>query len=158
ATHPPQVVRHKLAMGAMAVLLILYFFAIFAEFISPYDPRIYDRNKLFCPPQQLHFFDEQGNFYLRPFVYEAVLTINRETLSEDYFIDKSSKKFLYFFVRGSPYKLWGLFKNDIHLFGLREGKAFLLGTDGLGRDMVSRIIYGGRVSLSIGLVGVAISS
>ena len=150
-------VRHKLAMGAMAVLLILYFLAIFAEFTSPYDPRIYDGKKLFCPPQQLHFFDEVGKFYLRPFVYEAILVINKETLSEDYFIDKTSKRFLYFFVRGSPYKLWGLFESDIHLFGLREGKAFLLGTDGLGRDMLSRIIYGGRVSLSIGLVGVAIS-
>ncbi len=150
-------VRHKLAMGAMAILSILYFLAIFAEFTSPYDPRIYDGKKLFCPPQQLHFFDEVGKFYLRPFVYENILTINKETLSEDYFIDKTSKKFLHLFVRGMPYKLWGLFKDDIHLFGLREGKAFLLGTDGLGRDMVSRIIYGGRVSLSIGLVGVAIS-
>lgn len=150
-------VRHKLAMGAMAVLLILYFFAIFAEFTSPYDPRIYDRRKLFCPPQQLHFFDESGKFYLRPFVYESVLQINKETLSEDYVIDKTNKNFLYFFIKGSPYKLWGIFKGDIHFFGLREGKAFLLGTDGLGRGMLSRIIYGGRVSLSIGLVGVAIS-
>jgi len=149
--------KHKLAMGAMAVLLILYFLAIFAEITSPFHPRIYDGKKLFCPPQQLHFFDEKGKFYLRPFVHEVVLVINKETLSEDYFTDKTSKRFLYFFVKGSAYKLWGLFESDIHLFGLKEGKAFLFGADGMGRDMLSRIIYGGRVSLSIGLVGVAIS-
>ena len=79
-------VKHKLAMGALGILLVFYFLAVFAEFTSPYDPRVYDVNKLFCPPQRLHFFDEEGNFYLRPFAYESKLQINPETLRENYAI------------------------------------------------------------------------
>lgn len=150
-------VKHKLAMGALGVLSIFYFLAIFAEFTSPYDPRAYDVNKLCCPPQRLHFFDENGNFNLRPFVYQVNLQIDPKTLRENYIIDKAKRNSLHFFVRGSSYELWGLFKSDVHLFGSREGKIFLFGTDSMGRDMLSRIIYGGRISLSIGLVGVAIS-
>ncbi len=83
--------------------------------------------------------------------------IIKQSSSDDYMIAKSSKIILYFFVRVSSYTKIRPFECDLLLFGLREGKAFLLGSDGLGRDMLSRIIYGGRVSLSIGLVGVAIS-
>lgn len=150
-------VRHKLAMGALGVLLILYFTTIFAEFTSPYDPRAYDRNKLFCPPQQLHFFDESGSFNLRPFVYQYSLQIDPATRRENYTIERTEKSPLYFFVRGSSYDLWGLFESDIHVFGTKQGKIFLFGADRMGRDVLSRIIYGGRISLSIGLVGVAIS-
>ena len=144
-------------MGAMGVLSVLYFFTILAEFTAPYDPRAYDRYKLFCPPQRLHFFDENGNFHLRPFVYQVKLQIDPDTLRENYVTDKTKTNSLYFFVKGSPYKLWGLLKSDIHLFGLKGEKLFLFGADAMGRDMLSRIIYGGRISLSIGLVGVAIS-
>ncbi|GAG59234.1 unnamed protein product, partial [marine sediment metagenome] len=138
-------------------LLVLYFFVIFAEFTSPYNPHIYDVDKLFCPPQRLHFFDTMGNFYLCPFVYESILEIDQDTLREKYIIDKTQRNAIYFFARGSSYELWGLFESDIHLFGVKQGKIFLFGTDRMGRDMLSRIIYGGRVSLSIGLIGVAIS-
>lgn len=149
--------RHKLAMGALGVLLVLYFFTIFAEFTAPYNPRAYDVKKLFCPPQQLHFFDEEGDFHFRPFVYQMNLWIDPETFREHYIVDKTQKSELYFFVKGSPYKLWGLFESDVHLFGTKNGKMFLFGADRMGRDILSRIIYGGRVSLSIGLMGVAIS-
>lgn len=149
--------RHRLAIGALGVLLILYFFAVFAEFTSPYDPHVYDVNKLFCPPQRLHFFDEAGNFHLRPFVYQVNLQMDPNTYRKNYVVDKTKKIPLYFFVEGHTYRLWGLFESNIHLFGSREEKIFLLGTNLVGQDMLSRIIHGGRVSLSIGLVGIAIS-
>ncbi len=105
----------------------------------------------------MHFFDEYGSFSFRPFVYQVALQIDPNTLRENYTVSRTRKIPLYFFLRGHTYKLWGLVESDIHLFGSREGKIFLFGTDRMGRDMLSRIIYGGRISLSIGLVGVAIS-
>ena len=149
--------RHRLAMGALAVLIVLYFFAIFAEFTSPYDPRGHDIRYMYCPPMRIHFFDETGAFHLRPFVYKVKTKLNMITLRKTYTEDKKEKYPLYFFVRGDPYRFWGLFEGNIHLFGTRKGKAFLLGTDKMGRDMLSRTITGGRISLSIGLVGIAFS-
>lgn len=149
--------RHRLAVGAMGVLAVFYFFAIFAEFTSPYDPRGYDIDYLYSPPMRPHFFDESGVFHLRPFVYGVEGKLNMETFRKTYIVDKTKKHPLYFFLRGDPYKLWGLFEGDIHLFGTKEEKAYLLGADKMGRDMLSRIISGGRISLSIGLVGVAFS-
>ena len=149
--------RHKLAMGALAVLSLLYFFSVFAEFTSPYDPYHYDTGYVYCPPTRIHFFDETGAFHLRPFIYKMKVELDMITLLKIYTVDKTEKYPLYFFVKGDPYKLWGLFEGNIHLFGTKEGKAFLFGTDKMGRDMVSRIIYGGRISLSVGLVGIAIS-
>ena len=149
--------RHKLAVGALGVLSVLYFCVIFAEFISPYDPYSYDNRYMFCPPQHIHFFDEEGKFHFRPFVYRIKAELDMITLNIIYVEDETEKHFLYFFVKGDPYKLWGLFSTNIHLFGVKEGKVFLFGADKMGRDMFSRTIYGGRISLSIGLVGIAIS-
>ena len=151
--------RHRLAMGALAVLIVLYLLALFAEFTSPHDARHRDVRYMYCPPQRIHFFDEEGNLHLRPFVYE--IKIESEIVnflrSTTYSEDRTKKYPLYFFARGDSYELWGLFKSNIHLFGTREGKLFLFGADKMGRDMLSRIIYGGRLSLSVGLLGIAIS-
>ena len=114
--------KHRLAMGAIGVLSVLYFSTIFAEFISPYDPRIYDADKLFCPPQRLHFFDETGSFNFRPFVYQINLQIDPITFRKNYVIDKTKMNSLYFFVGGSSYKLWGLFEGNIHFFGIKQEK------------------------------------
>lgn len=149
--------RHKLAMGALIVLGIFYFCAIFAEFVIPYDPYQYNENYTLAPPQYLHFFDEKGHFYLRPFVYGAKKEIDPETLEIIYTENLAHKYPMYFWIHGDSYKLWGLFANDIHLFGIKEGKISLLGRDSMGRDIFSRVIYGGRISLSIGLVGIAMS-
>jgi peptide/nickel transport system permease protein len=75
-------------------------------------------------------------------------------------IDETKRNFIYLFVHGAPYKLWGEFATDVHLFGLRDdqGTVFLFGADRLGRDMLSRVLYGTRISLSIGLIGVFVSS
>jgi peptide/nickel transport system permease protein len=113
-----------------------------------------------APPQSIHFVDSEGNFSLRPFIYDYHQERDPETLRRIYSEDTSEKHYLHFFVRGDTYKMWGLFETDLHLFGPGEESdvtMFLLGSDDLGRDMFSRIIYGARVSLSIGLMGVFLS-
>ncbi len=148
--------KHKLAILGGSVLVILYFVSIFCEFFSPYEVDNIDRKYVNCPPQKVHFFDEKG-FHFFPFVYGLERETDPETWEAIYTEDKTKKHSIQLFVRGDNYKLWNLFRGNIHFFGVEEGTMFLLGTDRLGRDLFSRILYAGRISLSIGLVGVALS-
>ncbi len=148
-------IKHKLAILGAIILAILYTTALFCEF-SPYDVGK-RRDYIYCPPQRIHFFDEEG-FRFRPFVYGLKQITDPETWRRTYAEDKASKYPIYFFIQGDKYKLWNLFKTDIHLFGVKEpGVLFLFGTDKLGRDLFSRNMYAARISLSIGLVGVFLS-
>ena len=151
-----KLIKHKLAIFGGTILAIFYFVAIFCEFLSPYDIYKGRIEYIYCPPQRLHFFDEKG-FHLRPFVYGVKQTMDPETWRRIYIEDETKKHPVYFFVRGDKYKLWNIFPSNVHLFGVREGTIFLFGTDKLGRDLFSRNIYAARISLSIGLVGVALS-
>ncbi len=148
--------RHKVAVISLAVIAIFYIFAIFAEFLSPYDPTNHDTDYMFMPPQRVRFFDE-GKFQLRPFVYGMTSKMDENTFRTTWELDKTQKYPVKLFVRGDTYELWGLFESNIHLFGVDEGTMYLVGTDKMGRDMLSRIIFGGRISLSVGLLGIAIS-
>ena len=148
--------RHKVAVISLVLIAIFYLFAIFAEFLSPYDPTNHDTDYMFMPPQRVRFFDE-GKFQLRPFVYGMTSKMDENTFRTTWELDKTQKYPVQLFVRGDPYELWGLFESTIHLFGVEEGTMFLVGTDKMGRDMLSRIIFGGRISLSVGLLGIAIS-
>lgn len=149
--------RHRLAMVALVILIIFYTFALFAEFMAPYNPRRPDIKNLSAPPQRIRFLDEEGRFHLRPFVYGMNSEFDLKNFRRTYKIDKTQKYPLYLFVRGDPYKLWRLFPSDLHLFGVKEGVMYLFGSDRQGRDVVSRIIHGGRISMSVGLVGIAFS-
>jgi len=151
-----KLIKHKLAIFGGTILAIFYFVAIFCEFLSPYDIYKGGVEYIYCPPQRIHFFDEKG-FHFRPFVYEVKQTMDPETWRRIYIEDKTKKYPLYFFLQGDKYKLWGLFETDIHLFGVKEGTIFLFGTGKLGRDLFSRNLYAARISLSIGLIGVALS-
>ena len=147
--------RHRLALAGATVLALLYLVAIFAEFFAPHD--IFQRHNDYinAPPVLVRVLD-QGSVQM-PFVYPLVQTRNEVTLRREYAADTTRRLPLVLFVRGDPYKLWGIFRADLHFFGTQGGEAFLLGTDRLGRDMLSRVIHGARISLSIGLVGVFIS-
>ncbi len=149
--------KHKLAVASAVVLVMLYLVAIFSEFVSPRNTRKRNSDYIYAPQQKIHFFGEDG-FHLRPFVYAFKPGVIDENWMRTYEIDTSKKLFLGLFVRGDKYKMWGLFESDLHLFGVAGDEPFfLLGTDYLGRDMLSRILYGSRISLSIGLVGIFLS-
>jgi peptide/nickel transport system permease protein len=145
--------KHKLAMVSAVILILLYTMALFADFLAPYSPIHYEGKATYAPPVKLRFVDEEG-FHLRPFIYGRKQEIG-EFLERTYTEDPTQKYWIRFFVRGDEYKILGL-KSNLHLFGLDNGELglYLLGADRLGRDNLSRIMHGSRISLSIGLVGV----
>lgn len=149
--------RHRLAVASLVVLIIFYLTVIFAEFVAPYSPTNHNADLTLAPPQKIHFF-ENGSFHWPPFVYGYTSEYDMNTFATTYTVDESLKYPIRLFVQGDPYKMWRLFESDRHLFGSEEGPVHVFGTDNMGRDVLSRIIHGGRVSLSIGLVGIAISS
>jgi peptide/nickel transport system permease protein len=148
--------KHRLAMVSLWFLVALYAMIPFVEFLSPYALRSRHPDYVYCPPQGAHFFHEGR--WIGPFVYGQTMTINMKTLKREYGEDRARLYRVRLFVRGEPYWMWGLWRADLHLFGVEEGGTlFLLGTDRLARDMLSRIIYGARVSLTVGLVGITVS-
>lgn len=148
--------KHKVAMVSAVVIVFMYICAILAPFIAPYAPTERHRGFLYVPPQKVRFWDENG-FSLRPFVYPIEQEIDIITMQRKYIADTSKRIPIKFFVRGSTYKLLGLFETNIHLFGVEDGKVFLFGTDNMGRDLFTRVLYGAQISMSIGLVGVFLS-
>ena len=152
--------KHKMAMIGGALIIIFYLIAVFCEFVAPYAPDLPFIKYKFAPPTRLHLRDADGNWHA-PFVYRIVRTKDPETLRNLYNEDTTTRYPLRFFVHGTTYKLWALFPADLHLFGLdvaqQEQGIFLVGADRLGRDLFSRLCYGARISLSIGMVGVILS-
>ena len=150
--------RHRLAMVGGAVIILFYLVALFAEFIAPYPPVGRNRDYVHAPPQRVRFIDDDGGFHLRPFVYPLTSERNPETLRLEFVEDRSTRDHIYFFVRGGqPYRLFGMFRTDVRLFGVKEGPIYLFGADSIGRDLFSRVIYATRISTTIGLVGVFLS-
>lgn len=150
--------RHKLAIIGGIVLGMLYILAFFCEFFAPYDVASRFPKHPTAPPMRIRFFD-QGKFQLRPFVYGYDAEVDMETFLRIYEPVPAKKYPLYFFVRGDEYRLWGLFPSRVHFFGAKgeDHMMFLFGTDAIGRDLFSRILYAARISLTIGLVGVTLS-
>lgn len=148
--------NHKLAVVSLFFLGFIYLGAIFAEFISPFNPHTFQPGHVFAPPQKIYFIDESGKFHWQPFVYPQVKTLDPETYRPQYSEDRTQMLPIELFVPGETYKFWGLWEMDIHLFGVRDGVFNPMGKDSLGRDLLTRIIYGSRISLSIGLIGVII--
>ncbi len=150
--------RHKLAIVGLIILVIMYFIGVlFPAFVAPYG-KFTEFDYTYLPPHKLHFIDEEGNFHLRPFIYNSTQKMDPDTWEMIYTPDTSRMYPIRFFVRGVEYKLWGLFKTDLHFFGVDQGGNInLFGTDSLGRDLFSRVIYAARISLTIGLLGVFIS-
>lgn len=148
--------KHKLALVAGPVLIVLYLSAIFADFLSPTLPNTRYANYRFAPPSVIHLRDSEGKWQW-PFIYGITQKTDPKTLGRIFVPDTTRKYPVRLFVHGEPYKLLGFIPTDIHLFGAVGSPIFLLGTDDLGYDLFTRILYGSRISLSIGLVGIAIT-
>jgi peptide/nickel transport system permease protein len=150
--------RHKLALIGGSVLVLFYVGALFCGFFSPYDRFTRNSDFLFAPPTRITFLDTDGKFHFKVYAFGYTQARNPESLQLEFTLDKSQRYPIKLFSRGLEYEFWGLFKTNIHFFGVEEPGAFyLMGTDKLGRDIYSRILYGSQVSLTIGLIGVGLS-
>ncbi len=153
--------RQKVAVSAGIVVLVLYFIAAFAEFLAPGLPETSRPQYTFAPPQSIHLFvsDAEGHQQFQPHVKGYKISIDPIALRRTFVIDETKIIPIGFFVQGPAYKLWGLVPMTTHLLGPVKANdpMYLLGTDRLGRDLFTRLIYGTRVSMSIGLIGVSIS-
>ena len=148
--------RHRLAMISGAVLALMYFSVIISEFLAPYALTTRNTDFIYAPPQTINFFHD-GEFQ-GPFVYGLKYQLNMTNLKREYQEDKQSIQKIRFFCKSDPYKFWGHVAASTHLFcPSATGTLFLLGTDRLGRDVLSRIIYGTRISLTVGLLGIIFS-
>jgi len=146
--------KHRMALIAVGVLGIFLIISLFAEFIAPYKSGTRNISYLQGPPIKVHLLDDRGNFHFQPFIYEMVKKRDPVTYRVSYIADTSKQIPLQFFTRGETYKFWGLFESNFHLFGVNKGFINLFGTDQLGRDLFSRIMYATRISLSVGAIGV----
>ncbi len=151
--------KHHLAMISGVVVILFYLVAVLANFLAYSDPHATDAKRSYIAPQPIHWFDENGDF--RPHVFGMKGQRDPKTFKIVYAPDPSTKVDLVLFARGFEYNFLGLFRTDRHLIGVANGKPedtlFLLGTDLLGRDLWSRLMLATRTSLTIGLVGVALS-
>jgi peptide/nickel transport system permease protein len=155
--------KHRLAVAGLLGLAVLYFVAMFGEFFSPYTAHWRDLDHAYCPPQVVRFSFRDG-LYVRAMTRQ----VDPVTFRQNYIEEAGRRIPLAFFAKGTPYRLWGLIPLERHFLGVASrvfnpsqaeagGAAptfYLLGADRYGRDMLSRIISGARISLSVGLVGV----
>ena len=150
--------QHKLALVSFWILLFFYICAVFGDFIAPYEKDRMLSNRQNAAPSSIHLFSDEG--FTGPFVYGVSRQLDTETYK--YVVTENREEIhrISFFVHGYPYRLFGFIPCDIHLFGLEDTNSVfvnLFGADRLGRDLFSRIVIGGQISLSIGLLGVFIS-
>ena len=148
--------RHRVAVWSGIFLLVLYTSVLFSEFLSPWNYQTRHSKHIYVPPQSIHLFHE-GKF-IGPFVYDLKRKLNLETMQREYSVNTKKPVKLSFFCSGDKYNWFGLIPGDNHLVCAPKGKPFyVLGTDRLGRDMLSRILQGARISLTIGLIGISVS-
>lgn len=147
-----QLWKDRFARIALVVLGIIYFALFFADFIAPYTKDFSDRTMAYVPPSKIFTIDENGKFS-KPYTYNYKREFDSEDLKIIYSLDRSQKHYIKFFSQGQKYKFWGLIPMKRHLITTDEnGRLYLLGTDINGRDVFSRILFGGRISMTIGFL------
>ncbi|WP_127753235.1 ABC transporter permease [Devosia sp. 1566] len=153
--------RHKLALVSLWVVVLFYLVALIAEFLAPQDPSDYSARYTYAPPQGLHFFaqNEDGSWSIGPYVNGYKTEIDPVALRRTFVVDEEARLPVRFFAESEPYLLAGFIPMSIKFMGVENPRDpfYILGADRLGRDMLSRLIHGTRISLSIGLAGVVMS-
>lgn len=147
--------KDKISRISLIILILLYLFIVFCDFISPYNPNTRDPKASYMLPSKIYFLHEGKLSF--PFIYKTGYIFDENTFTKKITEDKSKRCFISFFVKGEEYKFLGIIPSNLHLFGT-DGKQrlYLFGTDLNGRDIFSRILHGGRPSLTIGFVGLLI--
>lgn len=152
-----KLLKHKLAVVSIIVLGLLYFIALIGQFVVPQGLTSYDSKYMNAPPTKIHWVSK-GSLGIRPYVYGLKYERDKETLRKIFVEDKTQKYYVRFFTIGEEYEYLGLFKSRLHLFGVDDpGRIFLFGTDGMGRDLFSRIVLGSQISLTLPFAGAFIS-
>ena len=153
--------KHKLALVSGVLVILIYLVAAFTEFLAPYSSTSYIAECKNMPPQRLRFSrtGEDGKNIFGPFVYAYTVKIDSASLKRQFVEDKAKVIPVRFFGKGEPYKMWGLFDAKRHLITPEDftQPMYLFGGDSMGRDLMSRVIHGTRISMSIGFIGVIIS-
>jgi peptide/nickel transport system permease protein len=151
-----QFCENRWAVICLFILGIIHLSALCADFLAPYSYRNEERTYSYSPPTKIHFFDENGQL-VGPYIYGS--EIKFDEFHRRHYENKKNERYpLEFFVQGDKYKILGFIPCSLHLFGVKEpGRLYLWGADSRGRDLYSRLLHGARISLSIGILGVAIS-
>ena len=151
------VLKDKFAKIAFIILLVMYSMVFAASFISPYSKDYSNRDKAYAPPSKIYIINEKGKLSF-PYTYNYVRYFDKENFDSKYIEDRSHKYKVKYFAKGEKYKLFGIIPFDRHFYNVEKGgELYLLGTDVNGRDNFSRLLYGGRISLTIGFLALLIS-
>ena len=147
-----QLWKDKFSRIALIVLGLIYFCLLFADFIAPYTKDFSDRTMAYVPPSKVFTIDENGKLS-KPYTYNYIREFDPVNLEIKYKLDRSQKHYIKFFAKGQPYKFLGIIPMKRHLFTTDDsGRIYLLGTDINGRDVFSRLLFGGRISMTIGFL------
>lgn len=150
--------RNRLAMTGLVGLVVMYVLVFLGPFLAPNEFMTINNDFSFGGPSQFTFIGPNGRFGLRPYMYPLTTVLNEEELTFEMVLDKTQKIPVHFFVKGDPITLFGFIETDIHLFGVEAPhRIYLLGADSVGRDMLARLLVGGQISMTIGLLGVVLS-